>query len=128
MSIFVLKPFDRNLKRYRIPEDQLFNAAREIIAGQYEADLGGGVFKKRLPLGAGKRSGARSVIVFSCGGNLFFVNGWSKGDIKKHGGKEISEDDLASYRILAKQLLAMSASEINKALTAGIMRELTCND
>jgi len=82
MSIFVLKPFDRNLKRYSIPEDKLFNAAREIMAGQYEADLGGGVFKKRIALDAGKSGGARSVIIFKYGRNLFFVNGCSKSDIK----------------------------------------------
>lgn len=128
MSIFILKPFDRNLKRSSISEEKLYNAAREVMAGQYEADLGGGVFKKRIPLGAGKSGGARSVIIFKYGGNLFFVNGWSKSDIKKHGGKEISEDDIAAYRILAKQLLAMSRPEVEKALTAGIMRELKCND
>lgn len=83
MSIFVLKPFDRNLKRYSISEEKLFSAAREIMAGQYEADLGGGVFKKRIALDAGKSGGARSVIIFKYGGNLFFVNGWSKSDIKK---------------------------------------------
>lgn len=128
MSIFVLKPFDRNLKRYSISEEKLFSAAREIMAGQYEADLGGGVFKKRIALDAGKSGGARSVIIFKYGGNLFFVNGWSKSDIKKHGGKEIAVDDLAAYRILAKQLLAMSRTEVDKALAAGIMRELKCDD
>jgi hypothetical protein len=128
MSIFVLKPFDRNLKRYSISEEKLFNAAQEIMAGQYEADLGGGVYKKRIALSAGKSGGARSVIAFKYGGNLFFVNGWSKSDIKKHGSNEISADELAAYRTVAKQLLAMSRAEVDRALDAGIMRELTCDD
>lgn len=44
MSVYILKPFDRNLKRSNIPERKLSNAAREVMAGQYEADLGGCVF------------------------------------------------------------------------------------
>lgn len=37
-------------------------AAEEVMQGIWEADLGSGVIKKRLPLQQGKSGGARTII------------------------------------------------------------------
>lgn len=64
MAIYVLKPFDRNTKGDAIDSAKLCKAALEVIAGIYEASFGGGVYKKRIPLVAGKSGGARAVVAF----------------------------------------------------------------
>ena len=42
----------------------LMAAAEEVMQGIWEADLGSGVIKKRLPLQQGKSGGARTIIFF----------------------------------------------------------------
>ncbi|WP_420851536.1 type II toxin-antitoxin system RelE/ParE family toxin [Providencia vermicola] len=45
----------------------------DVFAGQYEAHLGGGVIKKRLPLqGKGKSGGVRILIFYKQGAALIF--------------------------------------------------------
>lgn len=127
MAIFVLKPFDRNLKGAGIDDGRIRQAAREVMAGQYDANLGGHVYKKRLPLEAGKSGGARAVIVFKLQQHLFFVNGYSKSSAKK-SGKEISVSELESYRRIAADLLAMPSAILEKAKATGKMREVKCDD
>lgn len=73
MAIYVLKPFDRNFKGDMIADIKLCLAARELIAGQYEASLGGGVYKKRIPLGAGKSGGARAIVAFKSQNTCFLL-------------------------------------------------------
>ncbi|MEZ0581417.1 type II toxin-antitoxin system RelE/ParE family toxin [Erwinia sp. STN24] len=123
MAIFVLKPFDRSLKGTGIDNDKIRQAAREVIAGYYEASLGGHVYKKRIPLEAGKSGGARAVVVFKLQQHLFFVNGYPKSAAKK-AGKEISASELEAYRKIAAELFTMSPEIVEKALAAGKMREV----
>jgi len=60
--VFKTKTFDRWAKKM-ISDDLLCIAAREIELGRYEADLGGGVCKKRIALpGKGKSGSTRTLI------------------------------------------------------------------
>lgn len=127
MAIYVLKPFDRNLKNDNIDDVKLCQAAKEVMAGNYEASLGGNVYKKRIPLNAGKSGGARAVVAFRSGGNLFFVNGYPKSGTKG-SGKEIPDDVLEAYKKVAADLQAMTPEKIKAAKDAGKMREVKCDD
>ncbi|WP_442958937.1 type II toxin-antitoxin system RelE/ParE family toxin [Providencia sp. PROV129] len=50
----------------------MINAVMDVFAGQYEAHLGSGVIKKRLPLqGKGKSGGVRMLIFYKQGRHLF---------------------------------------------------------
>ncbi len=71
MAIYVLKPFDRNTKGDAIDSAKLCKAALEVMAGIYEASFGGGVYKKRIPLVAGKSGGARAVVAFKTEKHFF---------------------------------------------------------
>jgi hypothetical protein len=63
MRVFKNKWFARWTRTEGVQDAVLLQAAAEIIAGQVEADLGGGLFKKRLTRqGSGKRSGYRVLI------------------------------------------------------------------
>jgi len=50
MRIFKNKWFERWARKEGVADESLLNAAAEIITGKVEADLGGSLFKKRLPL------------------------------------------------------------------------------
>jgi hypothetical protein len=63
MRVFKNKWFTRWARTEDNPDAALLRAATEVVAGQLEADLGGGLFKKRLPReGNGKRGGYRVLI------------------------------------------------------------------
>ncbi|WP_375083589.1 type II toxin-antitoxin system RelE/ParE family toxin [Providencia xihuensis] len=52
----------------------MINAVMDVFAGQYEAHLGSGVIKKRLPLqGKGKSGGVRTLIFISRSGTYFCI-------------------------------------------------------
>ena len=48
MRIFKTKNFNKFMRKERLTDKQLVDAASEIECGLFEGDLGGGVFKKRL--------------------------------------------------------------------------------
>ncbi|WP_370621722.1 type II toxin-antitoxin system RelE/ParE family toxin (plasmid) [Citrobacter portucalensis] len=64
MSIYKIKSFEKCIKKLPVTDTALYEAATEVMNGLFDADLGGGVIKKRVPLGAGKSSGMRTVVFF----------------------------------------------------------------
>jgi hypothetical protein len=63
MRVFKNKWFNRWARGEDIQDAALYNAAVEIVAGRYDADLGGCLFKKRLArTGGGKRGGYRTIV------------------------------------------------------------------
>ncbi|ORM65473.1 hypothetical protein PRCB_22065 [Pantoea rodasii] len=126
MAIYVLKPFDRNTKVDNIDDAKLCVAALEIMSGVYEANFGGGVYKKRIRLDAGKSGGARAIVAFKMDSHLYFVNGYAKSAVR-HAGREISESDLQLYKQLAKQMFSMTSEQVRLAIRFGKMREVKCD-
>ncbi|MXP55096.1 type II toxin-antitoxin system RelE/ParE family toxin [Pantoea sp. Seng] len=126
MAIYVLKPFDRNTKADGIDDGKLSIAALEVIAGRYEANLGGGIYKKRIPLTKGKSSGARAVIAFKIDKHLFFVNGYAKSAVKSTI-REMTETELLLYKQVAKELFNLTTEQARRAIRAGKMREVQCD-
>jgi hypothetical protein len=121
-----LKPFDRNTKGDNIGDAKLCIAAHEVMVGIYEASFGGGVFKKRIPLDAGKSGGARAIVAFKTEKHLFFVNGYAK-SATKSSVREIAESDLVLYKQVAKQLFEMTSEQASVAVKTGKMREVKCD-
>lgn len=128
MAIYVHKRFDRSFKKTGLYDDDLCHAEAEVKRGEFEADLGGGVIKKRIALTAGKRGGARSVIFFKRGNTLFFDDGWSKCEMSSKSAKEFQDDVLATYKILAKGYLQASAADLLKLQMSGTFREVNCDE
>jgi hypothetical protein len=65
MRVFKNKWFTRWARTEDVPDSTLLRAAAEIVTGQVEADLGGGLFKKRLAReGSGKSGGYRVLVGF----------------------------------------------------------------
>jgi hypothetical protein len=81
--------FIRFARKEGIADDELREAVNQIEAGQFDADLGGGVYKQRISReGEGKSSGYRVIVLFKSGDRSFFVYGL---DMKKKYYSEASE-------------------------------------
>jgi len=81
MAIYKTRWFDRWAKKQRLSTTALCEAVREMNAGLFDADLGGGLLKKRIARpGEGKRGGFRTLVVTNKGGRWIFVFGFPKNE------------------------------------------------
>jgi hypothetical protein len=81
MRVFKGKQFSRWATGEAISDDDLCQAAAEAFAGQYDADLGGYLFKKRIARSDGGKSGGyRTILGFrkSDSTRIFFLYGFPK--------------------------------------------------
>jgi hypothetical protein len=95
-------------------------AVLEIRRGLLEADLGGGIVKKRIALpGRGKRGSSRTLLASNRNDRWFFVFGFEKNE-----RGNISKNELAALKKLAKNLLDLTAAQIAVATREGSLVEV----
>ena len=120
--VFKTRHFSRWMRKTELTESALCNAVNEMIQGLIDADLGGGVVKKRVGLaGRGKSGGARTLIATNKGTRWFFVFGFEKND-----RANIADNELEALQDLAHELLARSSNQLNEAVQNGTLLEI-CN-
>ena len=79
MDIFKTKAFDKWAKKERLKNTELIQAINEIEKGLVDADLGSGIYKKRISQNnRGKSAGARSFIAYKAAQKAFFLYGFPK--------------------------------------------------
>ncbi|MFN6525413.1 type II toxin-antitoxin system RelE/ParE family toxin [Nostoc sp. ChiSLP03a] len=89
MIIYKTRWFDRWARKEGLNDLSLCAAVNEMTAGLYEADLGGGLFKKRIAhSGQGKRGGFHTFVATNKGDCWFFVFGFSKNERSNINKKE----------------------------------------
>ncbi|WP_083394823.1 type II toxin-antitoxin system RelE/ParE family toxin [Marinobacter sp. AC-23] len=102
IRIFRTKTFSRWMRKNNLSDDELRQAVTEMIAGLIDADLGDGVFKKRLATqGQGKRGGVRTLVATNLGGRWFFMFAFAKNE-----RANISKVELRALQELASDFLA----------------------
>jgi len=120
MRIFKTKGFSRFAAKEALTEQVLLRAVKELDENNFDADLGGGVFKQRVPrIGGGKSSGYRVIICFKKGELSFFIHGFAKSDLSN-----ISAADKRDLKKLAKILLALTSQQLVKELESGRLEEI----
>ena len=120
MRIFKNKWFVRFARKEAISDESLLEAVKRIAAGNYDADLGAGVFKQRIArLGEGQSGGYRVILCFKSGERAFFVYGFAKS-----GKANITRDETGEFRKLAKILFAMTDGQIEVMMQNGDLYEL----
>jgi hypothetical protein len=73
MSVYRTRSFSRWARKQRLSDADLCEAVREMRQGLYEADLGGGLLKKRIARpGRGKSGGFRTIVATNRA-NLWFA-------------------------------------------------------
>ena len=88
--------------------------------GLIDADLGGGLIKKRLAReGEGKRGGYRALIAYQRGKRIIFLYGFPKS-----GMDNISDADLLALRKLTKVYSALSEDEFRDAIGSRVLLEV----
>ena len=115
MEIYKITAFDEWAKEYNVSDGTLLDAIREMNNGLYDANLGGNVYKKRVPLNNnGKSGGARTIIAFKVNDKAFFIYSFAK-----NKQDNINEKDLKALKKSAKIYLGLTDKEIIKAVNIG---------
>jgi hypothetical protein len=92
----------------------------EIQAGLFEADLGGGIIKKRVALpGRGKRGSTRTLLATNQDDRWFFVFGFEKNE-----RDNVTVKELEALRALAADLLHLSDKQMIEAIRKGSLVEV----
>lgn len=120
ISIYKLKSFAKWAKSQKLKDEQLKKAMDEIDAELIEADLGNGLYKKRIARkGEGKRGGHRCLLAFKKGSKIIFLFGFSKNE-----KENINDEQLKFLKQLAKNYLALDDNSISKLISKGVLIEV----
>lgn len=115
MDIYKIVAFSEWAEEYNVSDKILLDAITEMNNGLYDANLGGNVYKKRIPLdNRGKSGGARTIIAFKYNDKAFFIYSFAK-----NKQDNISDKELKALKKLAKLYFGFSDSEIIEALRVG---------
>ena len=88
--------------------------------GLIDANLGGGIMKKRVALpGRGKRGSARTLVATNHANRWFFVFGFEKND-----RDNISAKELSALKALAADLLQLDLTQLAAAVAAKTLQEI----
>lgn len=120
---FKTRHFCRWMRKTELTDSALCAAVLEMTQGLVDADLGGGVVKKRIGLaGRGKRSGVRTLVATNKANRWFFVFGFEKND-----RANIGDDELEALKDIASDLLARTGTQLDAAVRDGTLEEI-CHD
>ena len=123
MAIYATRWFDRWARKQGLTAPSLCAAVREMTEGLYDADLGGGLFKKRIGRpGQGKSGGYRTLVATNKGDRWVFVFGFPKSE-----RSNIDKDETEALKKLAMYLLSLTAQALAKAQTASELIEVNCD-
>lgn len=118
--VFKTRSFVSQMKKSGVSDTALYKAVSEMRRGLVDADLGGGVVKKRVPIpGQGKSGGARTLLATNRGSRWFFVYGFLKNE-----RANVSPTELEALKLLAADLLSLRDAQLNQAVTAGELTEI----
>lgn len=122
MRVFKNKWFNHWARREGVADAVLHDAAQEIVAGKVEANLGGCLFKKRLPrTGGGKRGAYRVVVGYKRPHieRIIFLYAFAKSD-----KATISVKEEAALSLVAESFVAAADEPLQELLAAGAIWEV----
>ncbi len=118
--VFKTKTFDRWARKV-VNDALLLEAAHEIEQGQFEADLGGGVCKKRVALpGQGKSGSTRTLVAKRHKDAIFFLAGREK----NAPGSDFSDKEVDAAKIIANALASVNMKKLDELVAAEILKEI----
>ncbi len=123
MRVFKNKWFNHWARRERVSDFALFQAAEEIAAGKVEANLGGCLFKKRMPrAGAGKRGGYRVLVGYKRpnADRIIFLYAFAKSE-----KGTISDREEVALSIVADSFISSSEEHVAELLEANLIWEVS---
>jgi hypothetical protein len=122
--VFKTKTFARWAKGL-LTDAQLCVAAKEIMQGQYEAELGSGLCKKRIAIsGQGKRGATRTLVAKESPSAIFFLVGRQKSD----PGTDFSDSQVDAAKLIGTALQKSSLSAMEDLIADGVLKEICHED
>jgi len=122
--IYKTKVFDRWANEQGLTDPSLCQAIREMIAGLIDADLGGGLYKKRVArTGKGKSGGFRTLVATNRGDRWIFVFGFAKNE-----RDNINKKEKDALKKLANYYLSLSLEALLKAQQSIELIEVKCHE
>ncbi|MFI5400027.1 MAG: type II toxin-antitoxin system RelE/ParE family toxin [SAR324 cluster bacterium] len=98
----------------------LVQAVREMEQGLIDANLGGGILKKRVALpGRGKRGSARTLVASQLDDRWFFLFGFEKNE-----RDDITHQELQASRQYASELFKLAPAALEMAVASGELEEI----
>jgi hypothetical protein len=120
MRILKVMWFARWARHQGLGDAALRDAVDDICKGLIDADLGGGLVKKRIArAGQGKSSGYRVIIAVRVGRRACFLYGFAKNQ-----AANIKPDALADFKKLAAELLGHPDAYIDDLIDLGELIEV----
>lgn len=124
VSVFKTKLFQDWQKKEDVSDKSLCAAVDEMSRGLIDANLGGGLVKKRIARpGAGKSSGFRTLLATNKNDKWFCVYGFAKNE-----RDNIEHQEMLALKRLAAVLLDMDANAIDKLLADKELKEICRNE
>lgn len=121
--IFKTRYFSRWMRKTDLTDTALCAAVSEMEMGLVDADLGGGVVKKRVALpGRGKSGSARTLVATNKGNRWFFVFGFEKNE-----RANISKKELEALQNTATDLLRLNSNQLDAHVDNEALQEI-CHD
>ena len=119
--IFKTRFFERWMQKSGLSDDALLNAVAEMERGLIDADLGGGVLKKRIALpNRGKSGSVRTLIATNKNDRWFFLLGFEKNQRDKINSKE-----LLFLHDFAADLLTLSDEKLVNSIKSKNLLEIS---
>lgn len=121
LRIFKTRQFRRWAVKEGLSDKLLTAAVQEISDGLFDADLGSGVYKKRVAIrGRGKRGGVRTLLAFKKDSCAFYLYGFAK-----NRRSNISVRELRALKYSAKVFLGLSDEGLNKVIKSEALIEVS---
>ena len=118
--IFKTRYFSNWLEKTELTDALLLNAVEEMERGLIDADLGGGVFKKRVALpNRGKSGSIRTLIATNKNDRWFFMLGF-----EKNQRDDIDSQQLKELKKAAKIILSATDIQITLAVKTNEITEI----
>ena len=118
--IFKTRYFSNWLEKTELTDALLLNAVEEMERGLIDADLGGGVFKKRVALpNRGKSGSIRTLIATNKNDRWFFMLGF-----EKNQRDNIDSQQLKELKKAAKIILSATDIQITLAVKTNEITEI----
>ena len=124
MNVYRSKAFTRLARREGLTDVHVCQAVAEMNAGLCDANLGAGLFKKRIAMpGQGKRGSWRTLLGFQAGKKGFFLYLFPKSS-----RDNIEENEMKALKRLTRYYLTLKPGEIKTALQCGELNEVNCDE
>jgi hypothetical protein len=118
--VFKTRYFRRWAEKAGLTDTAICKAVEEMVDGLIDADLGGGLVKKRVALpGQGKSRSVRTIVATNKGDRWFFVYGF-----EKNVTGNISKKDLSKLKEGAGDWLGYTSKQLDAFVKAKLLWEV----